>query len=211
MKKLLLAVLFAAMPSIAFAQNGYIEGAVGFTFFPDVETDNYSILLPSGQLFQGNAQTEYDANWALGAELGFGSGPWRFGASWDLIKAEVDAARVEGTLDGVPISRGLSDSELAGFGIDANNDMNVFAANGYYTFGSYNIGLASNVEPYVGLGAGVATFSGLSTEFALLLTLGARVALGSRAYLGARYRLTFVSGPEADSGIHFNEIKTHTI
>lgn len=41
-------------------------------------------------------------------------------------------------------------------------------------------------QPYIGAGAGVATFDDLSSEFAFLITLGAHMALGSSTYLGAR-------------------------
>jgi hypothetical protein len=212
MRKLLLAALLAVIPSIAYAQTGYVEGSVGFVLMPDVETDDYSIFTPQGELFQGNAEADYDANWAFGAEAGFRVGPWRFGASWDFIDSEVNTARLEGTLDGVPFSFEASDQDLEDFGIDANNDVNIFAANAYYMFGSYSLGgLGMGVQPYVGLGAGVATFDNLSSEFAFLVTLGANVPIGERAYIGGRYRLALISGPEAeDTGIEFDGITTHT-
>jgi hypothetical protein len=209
MRKLILAALFAAMPSIASAQ-GYVEGSIGFVLFPDVETDAYSILLPGGGLFEGNAEVEYDAEFGFGVEGGYRVAPWRFGVSWDWIGAEVDTARIEGTIDGVPFSDEATDQELEDFGIDANNDMSVFALNAYYDFGSYDVGVGgTGAEPYLGLGAGFATFDGLSTEFTFLVTAGVNVAIAPRAYLGARYRLNIVSGPEADSGIEFGGFTTH--
>ena len=54
MRKLLLAALLAAIPSIASAQVGYVEGSIGFVLVPDVETDDYSIFTPQGELFEGN-------------------------------------------------------------------------------------------------------------------------------------------------------------
>jgi len=103
MKKLLLAAVFALIPSLASAQ-AYVEGSLGFVLFPDVETDEYTIDTGFG-IFEGNAEAEYNAQLGFGIEGGFQTGRWRFGASADFISAELDTARVEGVLDGVPISR----------------------------------------------------------------------------------------------------------
>jgi hypothetical protein len=209
MRKLLLAAVLAAIPSIASAQ-GYIEGSVGLVLFPDVETDDYSIVLPGGELFNGNAEVEYSGQWGFGAEAGFQRGPWRFGVSWDFIPAEVDTARLEGTLDGVPFSSEASDDTLEDFGLGANNDMSIFAGNAYYHFGAYDVGVINmGVQPYIGAGAGLATLEGLSSEFAFLFTLGANMPLGPSSYLGGRYRLTLVSGAQADNGIEFGGFTTH--
>jgi len=215
MRKFLLAALLAAIPTILFpstasAQTGYVEGSVGFVLIPDVNTEDYSFITPQGELFEGNAQADYNANWQFGAEAGFRTGPWRFGASWDFIDSEVETARLQGTLDGVPFSFEASDQDLEDFGIDANNDVNIFAANAYYHFGNFG-GLGMTVDPYVGLGAGAATFDGLSTQFAFLVTLGGNVPIYQNAYIGGRYRFFAISGPEADfSGIKFNGITVHT-
>lgn len=70
MRALLWAAVLAAIPSIASAQAAYVEGSVGFVLFPDVETDAYSTMLPDGNLFAGNAEVEYDAEWGFGLEAG---------------------------------------------------------------------------------------------------------------------------------------------
>ena len=107
MRKLLLAALLAAIPSIMFSSTvsaqGYIEGAIGFGLFPDIETSGYSydtgpVVTPYAGLFEGNAEVQIDSSWAFGAEVGWRYGSWRFGASWDFIDAEADVARLEGTL-----------------------------------------------------------------------------------------------------------------
>ena len=227
MRKLLLAAVIAAIPSIAFpsiaSAQGYIEGAVGFGLFPDIETNGYSrditpVVTPFSGFFEGNAEVQINSSWAFGAEAGWRAGAWRFGASWDFIDAETDVARLEGTLNGVPFSFEADDQELQDFGLDANYDVNIFAANGYYTFnrasvlGAFNM----NFEPYIGLGLGAATFSNLDTQFAFLVTLGANVPLGPSAYIGGRYRATFISGPSRSidngpgNGIGFDSIITHT-
>ena len=215
MRKLLFAALLAAIPSIACpsiaSAQGYIEGSVGFVLFPDIETSDYVFITPQGELFEGNAESSIDSSWAFGAEAGFRTGSWRFGVSWDYIDAETDTARLEGTLDGVPFSFEASDQDLEDFGIDANNDVHIFAANAYYMFNAYNVGVINmGVQPYVGLGAGVGTFSDADSQFAFLVTLGANVPIGQSAYLGGRYRLALISGPESDSGIEFDGITTHT-
>jgi hypothetical protein len=56
----------------------------------------------------------------------------------------------------------------------------------------------------------------LDTQFAFLVTLGANVPLGPSAYIGGRYRATFISGPSRSidngpgNGIGFDSIITHT-
>jgi hypothetical protein len=216
MRYILPTVFLVVVPSLAFpsgasAQTGYIEGSVGFVLLSSVDTENYSVITPEGELFEGSAEAKYNGELGFGAEGGFRVGPWRFGASWDFINAEVDTARLEGTLDGVPFTFSAQDEDLEDFGLDANNDMSIFAANAYYLFDSYNAGqIYMGVQPYIGLGAGVATFDNLSSQFAFLVTLGANLPLGPRAYLGGRYRLALVTGPEADSGIAFDAFTAHT-
>ena len=80
MRKLLLAALLAVFPSIAHAQFGYVEGSVGIGLYPDIETNDYTFITSQGELFEGNAESSIDASWAFGAEVGFQTGPWRFGA-----------------------------------------------------------------------------------------------------------------------------------
>jgi hypothetical protein len=231
MRKLLLAALLATIPSIVCpsiaSAQGYIEGAVGFALFPDIETSGYSrditgpVVNPLAYgpgLFEGNAEVQIDSSWAFGAEAGWRSGAWRFGASWDFIDAEADTVRLEGTLNGAPFSYEATDQELEDFGLDANYDVNIFAANAYYVFNRASVLGAINMsfEPYIGLGIGAATFDNLDSSFAFLITLGANVPLGTNAYIGGRYRATFISGPSRstdngiDYGIEFDGITTHT-
>jgi hypothetical protein len=211
MRKLLLAALLAVFPSIAHAQFAYVEGAIGVSLFPDIETNDYTIITPQGELFAGNAESAIDASWAFGAEIGYQTGPFRFGASWDFLDAETDTARLEGTLDGAPFSFEAQDEDLEDFGLSANHDTNIYAGNVYYVFNSYSVGLIGmGVTPYIGIGAGAATFHDANTQFAFLATLGATVPLGQQAYIGGRYRLAVISGPTLDSGIEIDGFTTHT-
>ena len=143
----------------------------------------------------------------FGIEAGYRTGRWRFGASADFISSEVDTARLEGTFDGTPFSAELVDDELEDFGISANNDISIYSGNAYYHFGAMNAGF----DPYIGAGLGIATADDLSSELTFLITAGANIPLGQSAYLGGRYRLALITGPESDlAGIEFNGITVHT-
>ena len=216
MRKLLLAAFLAALPIIAFpsnawAQLGYIEGSVGFLVTNSVETDEFSALTSAG-LFEGTIDFDYDAQWAAGLEGGFQTGPWRFGVAWDYISSEVESAHAVGFLDGLPADFYATDQELEDeFGISGNRDINIITANGYYQFNTFNLGgPVSAVQPYLGIGVGAAIFQNASTTFAFTATAGANYTLGPNVYLGGRYRLGLLSGPESDSGVSFGEITTHT-
>lgn len=217
MRKLLLAALLAAFPIIAFpseasAQVGYIEGSVGFLMTNSVETDEFSRLTDEG-LFEGTIDFDYDAQWAAGLEGGFQTGPWRFGLAWDFISSEVESAHAVGFLDGVPADFYATDQELEDdFGLSGNRDIHIFTVNGYYQFNALNLtGTGSaGFQPYLGIGLGAATFQNANTTFAFTATAGANFALGPNVYLGGRYRLGVLSGPESDSGLKFSEITTHT-
>jgi len=225
MRKLLLAALLAVIPSIAFpslawAQTGYVEGSVGFSLLSgNLQTENdFSFITAGGGLFVGTAEGDYDSNLAFGAEAGFQTGPWRFGASWDFVDAELETLTLQGTLDGVPFTGDVSGhDEIEAAGLQTESDVNIFAGNAYYMFGSYNLGMANwSVQPYLDLGAGAATFEDFGTAFAFLVTAGATVPIFGNGYIGARYRLAVISGPEGDeddpftSGIKLDTFTTHT-
>jgi hypothetical protein len=215
MRKLLAAILavfpLLAFPSSAFAQFGYVEGSVGFSFLSNVDSEDFAALTPIG-LFEGNAQLDYNGNWAAGLEGGYMTGPWRFGVSWDYISSEVESAHLVGTLDGVPADFYQSDQELEdNFGISGNNDIHIFAVNAYYHFGGLGLGGAFvGIQPYIGGGLGLATHQDADSSFAFTGSLGANFAIGPAAYLGGRYRLGFVGNHTHDSGIDIESTWTHT-
>ena len=134
-------------------------------------------------------------------------GQFRFGASWDFSSAQLDTARVEGTLDGVPFFIEGTDDEIADYlGLSFDENVHIFAANAYYNVGAPD----ALVRPYIGVGLGAATFQDADTELAVNLTAGARFALGPSSYIGTRYRFTWIQGPEDDLGISYESITMHT-
>ncbi len=187
---------------------GYVEGSVGFLVTNSVETDEFSALT-SGGLFEGTIDFDYDAQWSAGLEGGFMTGPWRFGVAWDYISSEVESAHAVGLLDGLPADFYATDQELEDeFGISGNRDIHIITANGYYHFNAFDF--AAPVQPYLGIGLGAAIFQNANTTFAFTATAGANFSLGPNVYLGGRYRLGLLSGPENDFGVSFGELTTHT-
>ena len=205
MRRVLLAAVLAVVPSVASAQ-GFLEGAIGLTLIPDIETEDYSIDTIYGP-FEGRGELNFEQEFSGGAEAGFAMGQFRFGASWDFASAQLDTARVQGTLDGVPFFIEGTDDEIADtLGISFDENVHIFAANAYYNIGAPE----ASVRPYIGIGLGAAKFENADTELAVNLTAGARFALGPSAYLGGRYRFTWIQGPEDDLGISYEGITMHT-
>lgn len=214
MRELLMAAVVLpslALPSLAFAQLGYAEGSVGFALLRDADTDDFSALTQAG-LFEGVAQLHYNSQWTAGLEGGFIAAPWRFGFSWDYFSSEVESADVVGTLEGTPFTAYATDWELVDiYGISGNNDVNLFAVNGYYQFGEFDRdGADSVVQPYLGLGLGLATFQDADATFAATATAGVNFALGPNVYLGGRYRLFYLSEHAHDSGVNIRGIWAQT-
>jgi hypothetical protein len=214
MRKLLMAaVLFPslALPSPAFAQFGYAEGSIGFALPGDADTDDFSVFAQGG-LFEGAAQLDYSSQWTAGLEGGFITAPWRFGFSWDYLRSKVESADLAGTLDGTPFNAHATDKELADvYGISANNDVHLFAVNGYYLFGAFDRdGAGAAVQPYLGLGLGVAAFQEANATFAATATAGVNFALGPNVYLGGRYRLIYLPKHGHDSGVNIRGIWAQT-
>jgi len=211
MTKLFFAVaLLGALPTLVHAQTmpiGYVEGAIGVSVIQDAHTEDYLVDVPGFGTFAGHAEAHYNTEFTGGAEIGVTTGRWRFGASWDFTSAQLDTARVRGTLDGVPFNEEITDDQLAeAFNISLDNNAHVLAGNAYFNLGPPDAGF----RPYIGAGLGAAVFEKASTEFAVTATVGARFTLGPRSYVGARYRLTHIAGPEDDAGVHYEPITFHT-
>jgi hypothetical protein len=206
----LAAALLAVVPSIAAAQTlpaAYVEGAIGISLIHDVHTEDYIIDVPGYGTFSGHGEAHYNTEFTGGVEIGLTTGRWRFGASWDFTSAQLDTARVRGELDGLPFNEEITDDALAeDFGISLDNNANVIAGNAYYNFGPDD----ASFRPFIGVGLGAAVFQKASTEFAVTASLGARFTLGPRSYVGGRYRLTHIAGPQDDAGVVYKSITMHT-
>jgi hypothetical protein len=205
MRKLLLAAVLTIMPSVASAQF-YIEGAVGMAQVPDIETGSYSVDVPALGLLEASSQLKYEQTYSGGAEAGVRFLGLRLGASWETASIELDSGTITGTLDGAPYSfQGTGDEIAAATRLTFNHDIQIVAAN-------LSLDLPVPViRPFVGVSAGQALIDNASTELALAASAGARVALGSRAYVGARYRFTYIQGPENDLGITYDPIMFHSV
>ena len=153
-------------------------------------------------------QADYNSPQAtLGAELGIAAGRWRFGVSYDWANASFDTAAFSGTFNGAPLNLTLAEEDFAALGIETDTGIQIVGGNVYYNFAL----IGSAVQPYIGVGAGAAIVENASTELALSAMAGAGFAISPNAYIGARYRFTHVAGPQADSGIIYENIAFHTV
>ena len=205
MRKLLLAAVLAIMPSAASAQL-YIEGAFGLASVPELDTGTYSVATPGGQL-DGSSQLKYEQTYAGGAEAGLRFLGVRVGGSWEMANIKLDSGTISGTLDGSPYSfQGTGDEIAAATGLTFNHDIQLVSADLYLDLP------VPVVTPYVGVSAGSAFIDNASTELALSASAGARIPIiGSRAYVGARYRFTFIQGPQDNRGISYDPIMFHSV
>jgi opacity protein-like surface antigen len=205
MRKLLLAAVLAFIPSVASAQF-YVEGTAGVTEVPDIGTKDYSINIPSVGLLEASSKLKYAQTFTGGGEAGIRFLGWRLGASGELASTHLDKGTISGTLNGSPyFLEGTGDEIANALGLSFNNNIQIVSANLYYNLP------VPVVQPFVGVGVGSAFIENASTEIALSASAGARVALGSRAYVGARYRFTYIQGPQDDIGITYKPIMFHSV
>src|SRR5688572_25482837 len=109
------------------------------------------------------------------------------------MSAQLDTGRVVGTLDGSPVLEEGTDDQIADFlGLSFDENVHIFSANAYYNIGAPD----ASFRPFIGVGIGGASFQDADMELAANASIGARMALGPRAYLGGRYRFTWIRGPE---------------
>jgi opacity protein-like surface antigen len=208
MRRLLFAAMLAAVPSVAWAQDvgvAYVEGSVGLLLIPNVETEPFTIDTGFG-IFEGDVELDYGEDFTFGFEGGYSTGVWRFALSYDYSNAELDSATVSGTLDGDPFEENVTHNDLNDFGISADNTLQLFQAHAFYNLPL----LGPAIRPYVGVGAGMAAIEHADSELAFSATVGARFALSEAAYLGAKYRFTFIAGPTDDGGTRFENFALHT-
>jgi opacity protein-like surface antigen len=207
MRTVLLAAALLAVPSVAEAQSGYIEGSIGLALMPNVETQDF-IIDTGVAVFAGRLEGDYGSELFLGGEVGMAFGgpiqPLRFGFALDYASVNLDSATFEGTVDGVPVSETLSDDDLDALGAQFDND--VYIVQGNLTFDLPSTG---TFTPFVGAGMGAAFIQNAGTEWALSASVGARFALSERVYLGGRYRFNYITEPTDDLGFQYDPILFH--
>src|SRR5262245_11957300 len=161
MRKLLLSAVLAMMPSVASAQF-YIEGAIGLTSVPEIDTGSYSVDIPSVGLLDASSQLNYKQTFSGGAEAGLRLLRWRLGASWETANIKLDSGTITGTLNGSPYSfQGTGDEIAAATGLTFDHDIQIVSANLYVNLP------VPVVEPFVGVRVGSALLAIDSTEHAV--------------------------------------------
>jgi hypothetical protein len=123
-----------------------------------------------------------------------------------MANTQLDSGTITGTLDGNPYTyTGTGDEIANATGLTFNHDIQIVSANLYL-----NLPLPV-VQPFVGVSAGSAFIDNASTELALSASAGARVSIGPRAYVGGRYRFTYIAGPQNEYGINYDPIMFHSV
>ena len=205
MRKLLLAAALAFVPTAASAQF-YIEGAIGLAEVPKLQTETYTVDVPGAGVLNASSELNYEQTYSGAAEAGLRFLGWRFGASWEMANTRLESGTISGTLDGSPFTfTGTGEEIAAATGLTFNHDIQIISANL-----SYSLPLPV-VRPFVGVSAGSAFIDNASTELALSASAGARVFFTNRAYVGARYRFTYIGAPETDLGISYDPIVFHSV
>ena len=202
LKKTIVIASLCMLPSVASAQQvgGYIEGNIGAAFLSSID-----ISVDSGE----TGSLDIGSDVIFGAEAGirgFGNAEnLRFGASWDHFKAGIDAISVDGVGSLTCAELAVeSDGEITCS--DLEFKVNVVAANVYIDLNAGNMG----IQPFIGVGAGLALIDGADSQFAMSGTVGARYPLGMSAYIGGRYRYQWISGP-SDSEVELGSISVHGV
>ena len=210
MKTLAISMAILLMPAVASAQ-GYIEGSIGMGF---ISSADVQVVNGPTSADRGTIGLDYGSSLIFGAEAGFAglgnTNSLRLGASWDHAKADLDTVKVSGfgTGGAASISCSLLESEIDVSCSNLNSTVNVFAGNAYLDLG---MGNAMGIQPYIGVGAGFATFKDAKDAFAMSGTLGARYPLSMNAYVGGRYRFQWIDATKNDESIQFDSIKIHGI
>jgi len=210
MKACFLAAALVMAPAAAHAQMTYIEGNLGIAFTTDVQTEPFELDTGFG-IFDGRVEGTFSPSFTFGAEAGlagFGGddGPFRFGISYTFADVGLEEARIVGELDGEPVDETVNKTELSAFGLPTQFNTQFALVNGYFNLPPWGqLGRA-----YVGAGIGAAFIEDLTTEFAIAGTVGARWAYGERGYIGAQYRLHYVSGPKDEVGARYDSMLFHT-
>jgi opacity protein-like surface antigen len=211
MKKTILTFIFLAVPAVAAAQDRtvYLEGSAGAAFTQTVRTKQFSFTDPTNS-FSGTAALDYGTQFTVGAEAGLAlfDGRIRAGVSYDYANATVHSATLKGTLNGVPVNGPFSRAALGTVATDFDNTVQIIAVNAYYTL----LPEEAQIQPYIGVGFGSGKIqTAASNEFVVTGTVGARMRISDRMYVGARYRFSHIEGITDVIGIKYDPIEFHTV
>jgi hypothetical protein len=208
-RKICLVAAFCALPTLASAQGmgGYIEGNIGAAFISNVDAK-------VDDTPPGTASIDVGTELLFGAEVGVGglgnANNLRFGLGWDHLKVTPNSVTLSGFGD--PTEK-FTCSELASFtGGDATcsdfgTNANIVALNAYLDFPTGN---NMGIVPFIGVGAGWAFLEDADSQFAASGSAGVRIPLGMNAYVGARYRFQYITGPSEDLA-DFDAITSHGV
>ncbi len=205
-RKVIALVALCLAPSVVSAQTmgGYVEGNIGAAFISDADAHiNISDL-------SATATGDYGTELLFGLEAGISglanADNLRLGLSWDRVSADLNSLNVSGSDFVGPFTFNGNCPDPRGFCSAYDKAVNIVAANAYFDL---PLGNTMGVQPFIGVGAGMAFFEDTDSELALSGTLGARIPLGENVYLGGRYRFQWIAGPTDDLGLKFDPIKTH--
>ena len=206
MRKLIAVCAVFMVPTVANANELYLEGSAGISLLSDVDTKTYSYTGP-GLSVSGSGSLEYDESLTFGAEVGLagiGGTPWRLGASWDHLEAELDQATLSGTVNGQSGSISIPASTLEAAGLDFDNSINVFSGNVYY-----DVKTSLDIDWYLGGGLGYADIENADGEPAFSAITGINYWFADNFAFGVKYKFTYIDSLEDDLGIEYDSITNH--
>jgi hypothetical protein len=205
-KSIVTAILILAPATLAAAApvvpGSYMEGSVGEAFVPNLASRSHTYALgPNTAVGPGEVAYENGVN--LGVEAGgdfFAGSGFRWGVAYDQTKAKISSFVITGTINGFPGSVTLNP--------DVIEKSEIASGNIYYVLPT----VFSRVQPYAGMGAGMAFVRGAKDTFAFSATIGARADINSWSYVGARYRF-FGIGPTTDTttGVRYESSTVHVV
>lgn len=195
----------------------YVEGSVGGSFIPTVQTN--TITLTDGiNTAIGHANLSYSNALTEGAEIGV-AGVFipeiRLGVSWEHLELRFDNGSVAGTVNGTPGSLSFTRADLTSVGFSSgalDTRANVVTANVYYSLPLIDFGQPWQMRPYLGVGLGETGLANAGNNFTVTGTAGIRASVSETAYVGVRYRYYHVSGPtDKILDVPFNAVTNHSI
>jgi opacity protein-like surface antigen len=215
LKKLVIAAVFVALPSIGQAQDGpqnpvyYAEISIGGSFLSPVSTGNFTAT-DGINTISGRLKADYDPSVVGGAELGeagFLDMPEvRLGAAYNYIDAHFSKMNFTGTLNGVAENVNFTRSDATAYGIDPDDSAHVITVQAYYS-----LPLMGAVRPYLGFGIGPAILDNSDTRLALTGTVGFRAAIDQNSYFGVQYRYYDISGPSIAPGVKLGDVASNSV